>query len=180
MYKGGRTVSLPVTLDTVSVDPPSGHTRQKDILVNRRYRFPGSCVPARWLRGLQVDGTWLLYRWVPAASSLHYCGPQSSGENGKRHTPGSSVRLSKLNQVWFWLVHSRRNNNRSAVIFNFQTINKTKALSEFFFPLCRVQLMASCTLMTDTPSVTVIERPSACAGSGCGQAVSSAGESHVS
>lgn len=62
------------------------------------------------------------------------------------------------------------------MILHFQTINKTKAVSETV-SLCRVQPRASCTWMTVTPSVTVTEKPSACAGSACSRAVSPAGES---
>jgi len=46
------------------------------------------------------------------------------------------------------------------------------------FSLSRAVLMVSCTWMTATPSDTVTQRPSVCAGSTCCLAVCSAGESH--
>lgn len=82
---------LPVNLLTVSVskfraDPnisPS-YTADFNILV-----FPGSCVPAWRLGGLQVNRKWLLLRRIPAAPPHRHCGTQLSGGCHRKCTPVS-------------------------------------------------------------------------------------------
>lgn len=87
-HKGGGTLRLPVNLLTVSVskfrtDPNISQSSAADFNV---LVFPGSCVPAWRLGGLQVNRKWLLLRRIPAAPPHRHRGPRLSGGCHRKFT----------------------------------------------------------------------------------------------